>query len=66
MNTNRIEAELLKSLLKQNSWEDVLLTSQGSLEQTNLILMKIINRQHMHSVRKPSNSYQNLTISAAA
>jgi molybdate-binding protein len=65
--SNRIEAELLKNLNNQNSLEDVLLMSQGSAEITNLILMKIINRQHnIHVVQKSSTCCQILDSSAAA
>jgi hypothetical protein len=53
---NKIEAELLKNLTNQNSLEDVLLMSSGSVEQINGILMKLLNKYHLHSARKPSTS----------
>lgn len=64
---NKIEAELLKNLTNQNSLEDVLLMSSGSVEITNLILMRIINRQHnIHPIRKSSTCCQILDSSLAA
>jgi hypothetical protein len=64
---NRVEAELLKSINNQNSLEDVLLMSQGSVEQINMILMKIINRQHnLNVVPKQSTCCPILNGSSAA
>ena len=64
---NRVENELLKNLTEQNSLEDVLLMSSGSAEITNLVLMKIINRQHnLHVIPKSSTSCPILKGSAAA
>jgi hypothetical protein len=64
---NKIEAELLKNLTNQNSLEDVLLMSSGSVEQINMILMKIINRHHnIHVVQKQSTCSQILKISSSA
>ena len=64
---NKVEAELLKSMNNLNSLEDVFLMSNGSVEITNLVLMKIINQQHhIHFNRNQSTYCQIFDSSAAA
>lgn len=56
---NKIEAEVLKNANQTNSLSDLFNLSSGSKQQTNLVLLRILNTQHhLHAARNGSNSYK--------
>lgn len=66
-NRSRLEQEIIKNL-NQNilSLKDISLNSSGSRAETDMIMMELINKYHLHSARKPSTCCPILESSAAA
>lgn len=62
----KAEREIIVSLNQNISLEDISLNSSASRAETDILLMKLINKYHINTVRKSSTSCQILKISSAA
>jgi hypothetical protein len=62
-NRSRTEKEIIVSLNQNISLEDISLNSSGSRAETDMLLMKLLNKYHL--TRKPSSCCPILASSAA-
>jgi hypothetical protein len=54
----KLEQEIIKNLNQNISLEDISLNSSGSRAETDMLLMKLLNKYHLHHARKQSTSCQ--------
>ena len=63
---SRTEKSIIESLNQNTSLEDISLNSSAPRAETDMLLMKLLNKYHLNVVPKPSTSIPILKISSAA
>ena len=66
MNTRAAEREIVKNFNSNTSLTEIYSLSQADRNLTNLVLMKLLNKYHIHAARIASTSSPIYKISSAA